>query len=54
MPAPEWRYAGHPYLIGEIKAWRVTTSPRLALRPFGWRDGDVDPKEHYWESRMSR
>ena len=32
MPHRKWRYAGHPYLTGEIKAWRLDI-PALGLTP---------------------
>ncbi len=48
MPHRKWRYAGHPYLTGEIKAWRLDI-PALGLTPLRLEDlGMWDPKEHYW------
>jgi hypothetical protein len=48
MPQRKWRYAGHPYLTGEIKAWRLDI-PALGLTPLGLEEiGRWDPKEHYW------
>lgn len=44
----QWRYAGHPYLSGEIKAWRLDI-PALGLRPLELQESGVwDPKDHYW------
>ncbi len=47
-PKKRWRYAGHPYLSGEIESTRVDIVALdlvpLRLEKFGmW-----DPKEHYW------
>ncbi len=43
-----WRYGGHPYLSGEIKAWRLDI-PALGLTPLTLtRNGMWDPKDHYW------
>jgi hypothetical protein len=48
MPQRKWRYAGHPYLTGEIKAWRLDI-PALGLTPLRLKEmGTWDPKEHYW------
>jgi hypothetical protein len=48
MPHRKWRYAGHPYLTGEIKAWRLDI-PALGLTPLRLDEmGTWDPKEHYW------
>jgi hypothetical protein len=43
-----WRYAGHPYASGEIRAWRLDI-PALGLTPLALEElGMWDPKEHYW------
>jgi hypothetical protein len=48
MPRRTWRYAHHPYLSGEIKAWR-TDIPGLGLTPLKLQEmGMWDPKKHYW------
>ena len=48
MPGRMWRYAGHPYLAGEIKDWRLDI-PALGLTPLGLKEMGVwDPKDHYW------
>lgn len=48
MPHKKWRYAGHPYLSGEIKSWCLDI-PALGLTPLLLEDrGMWDPKEHYW------
>jgi hypothetical protein len=48
IPHKRWRYAGHPYLTGDIKAWRLDI-PALGLVPLSLKDrGMWDPKEHYW------
>jgi hypothetical protein len=47
-PRKQWRYGGHPYLSGEIKAWRLDI-PALGLTPLMLRrNGMWDPKDHYW------
>jgi hypothetical protein len=47
-PRKQWRYGGHPYLSGEIKAWRLDI-PALGLRPLRLQERGVwDPKDHYW------
>ena len=47
-PRRKWRYGGHPYLAGEIKASR-TDIPALGLIPLKLHEmGMWDPKEHYW------
>jgi hypothetical protein len=47
-PRKQWRYGGHPYLSGEIKAWRLDI-PTLGLTPLKLNErGMVDPKDHYW------
>jgi len=44
----QWRYGGHPYLSGEIKAWRLDI-PALGLTPLKLKErGMWDPKDHYW------
>ena len=44
----QWRYAGHPYLSGEIQSIRIDVDA-LNLLPLGLEDmGIWDPKEHYW------
>ena len=47
-PRKKWRYAGHPYLSGEIKAWHLDVAA-LGLRPLKLEDeGMWLPHEHYW------
>ena len=47
-PRKQWRYAGHPYLSGEIQSIRIDVDA-LDLVPLGLEDmGMWDPKEHYW------
>lgn len=47
-PQKQWRYGGHPYLSGEIKAWRLDI-PALGLTPLKLEErGMWDPKDHYW------
>ena len=47
-PRKQWRYGGHPYLSGEIKAWRLDI-PALGLTPLKLnKTGMWDPKDHYW------
>jgi len=47
-PRKQWRYGGHPYLSGEIKAWRLDI-PTLGLTPLKLKEtGMWDPKDHYW------
>jgi len=47
-PRKHWRYGGHPYLSGEIKAWRLDI-PALGLKPLKLQEmGMWDPKDHYW------
>ncbi len=47
-PRKQWRYAGHPYLSGEIESTRLDVAA-LGLVPLGLEDmGMWDPKEHYW------
>ncbi len=48
MPQKKWLYAGHPYLSGEIKAWRLDIQA-LGLTPLRLEEmGMWNPKEHYW------
>jgi hypothetical protein len=48
MPHKTWRYAGHPYLSGEITTWRLDI-PALGLIPLRLEDrGMWDPQEHEW------
>lgn len=47
-PRKQWRYAGHPYLSGEIQSTRIDVKS-LNLVPLGLEDmGLWDPKEEYW------
>lgn len=47
-PTKQWRYRGHPYLTGEIKAWRLDV-PVLGLTPLKLEERGIwDPKKHYW------
>ena len=47
-PRKKWRYAGHPYLSGEIKTWHLDVDA-LGLTPLKLEDeGMWDPKEEYW------
>ena len=47
-PRKRWRYGGHPYLSGEIKAWRLDIAV-MALTPLKLKEsGTWDPKDHYW------
>jgi hypothetical protein len=47
-PRKQWRYAGHPYLSGEIESTRLDVAA-LGLVPLGLEDmGMWDPKKHYW------
>lgn len=47
-PRKQWRYAGHPYLSGEIQSTRIDVET-LDLVPLGLEDmGIWDPKEEYW------
>jgi len=47
-PRKQWRYAGHPYLSGEIQSTRIEATD-LDLVPLGLEDmGMWDPKEEYW------
>ena len=48
IPRKQWRYAGHPYLSGEIQAIRIDVKA-LDLVPLGLAEmGMWDPKEEYW------
>jgi hypothetical protein len=47
-PRKQWRFAGHPYLSGEIESTRLDVAA-LGLVPLELEDmGMWDPKEHYW------
>lgn len=47
-PRKQWRYAGHPYLSGEIQSVRLEVEA-LDLVPLGLQEiGVWDPKEHCW------
>ena len=47
-PGKQWRYAGHPYLSGEIQSSRIDAKA-LDLAPLRLEDmGMWDPKEEYW------
>ncbi|MBE0618265.1 MAG: cytoplasmic protein [Proteobacteria bacterium] len=47
-PAKQWRYAGHPYLSGEIESTRLDIAA-LGLVPLRLKKrGAWDPKEEYW------
>ena len=47
-PRKQWRYAGHPYLSGEIQTIRIDVEA-LDLVPLGLEGmGMWDPKEEYW------
>ena len=47
-PRKKWRYAGHPYLSGEIKSWRLDVAA-LDLTPLALEDeGMWLPNEEYW------
>lgn len=44
----QWRYAGHPYLSGEIESTKLDVAA-LGLVPLRLVDvGMWDPREHYW------
>ena len=44
----QWRYAGHPYLSGEIQSTRIKVEA-LDLVPLGLEEiGMWDPTKHYW------
>ena len=48
-PRRKWRYGGHPYLAGSIKASRTQEASTLGLTPLKLHEmGTWDPKEHYW------
>jgi hypothetical protein len=54
MPRKQWRYAGHPYLSGEITTWRLDI-PALGLIPLRLEDmGMWDPQEHEWGEPVER
>lgn len=47
-PRKHWRYAGHPYLSGEVESWRLDVGA-LGLVPLRLEDrGTWDPDEEYW------
>ncbi len=47
-PRKQWRYAGHPYLSGEIQSARIEVAA-LELVPLGLEEmGKWDPAKHYW------
>ena len=47
-PCKQWRYAGHPYLSGEIESTELNVA-ELYLVPLRLEEfGMWDPKEHYW------
>jgi len=47
-PRKQWRYAGHPYLSGEIQSTRIDVAA-IDLAPLGLINmGIWDPREHYW------
>jgi hypothetical protein len=47
-PRKQWRYAGHPYLSGEIQSARFEAAA-LDLVPLGLEEmGMWDPGKHYW------
>ena len=47
-PRKQWRYAGHPYLSGEIESTKLDVAA-LGLVPLGLEEmGMWNPKEHYW------
>ncbi len=47
-PRKQWRYAGHPYLSGEIESIRLDVEA-LGLAPLRLEDhGPWDPAEEYW------
>src|SRR5207302_1533243 len=47
-PRKQWRYAGNPYLSGEIESTRLDVQA-LGLTPLKLEERGVwDPAEHYW------
>jgi hypothetical protein len=47
-PSKHWRYAGHPYLSGEMETARIDAQG-LGLVPLRLHEqGDWDPAEEYW------
>ncbi len=53
-PGKQWRYAGHPYLSGEIASTRLDVAA-LGLVPLRLSDmGMWDPQEHYWGEEDER
>jgi len=48
MPRKQWRYAGHPYISGELQATRIDVKA-LNLVPLALCGmGIWDPEEAYW------
>jgi tetratricopeptide (TPR) repeat protein len=48
MPRKQWRYAGHPYLSGEIQSTRIDVKA-LDLVPLSLENiGMWEPKQEYW------
>ena len=48
VPRKQWRYAGHPYLSGDIESTRIDVGA-LGLVPLGLTEiGLWDPDEQYW------
>ncbi|MBP8984720.1 MAG: tetratricopeptide repeat protein [Syntrophobacterales bacterium] len=48
IPRKKWRYAGYPYLSGEIQSTRIDVKA-LNLVPLALRDSGIwDPEEEYW------
>jgi hypothetical protein len=48
IPNKIWQYGGHPYVSGEITAWR-TDIPGLGLTPLAIEEqGMWDPTKQYW------
>jgi hypothetical protein len=48
IPSKIWQYGGHPYVSGEITAWR-TDVPGLGLIPLTLEEqGMWDPTKQYW------
>ncbi len=48
IPRKQWRYAGHPYLSGEIQSTCIDVKA-LNLEPLALHDmGTWDPEEEYW------
>jgi hypothetical protein len=52
IPNKIWQYAGHPYVSGEITAWR-TDIPGLGLTPLSLEEQGIwDPAKQYWGEPM--